>query len=88
MTHARELANFGGREGRVVLPAVPPAAFVSTLRREASGAIVLGGPRVEVKRGLISAAEAAAAGVGGGGGSGRRREPEPGREPGRGPGGG
>ena len=81
--HALELARFGGREGRVVLPDAPPAAFVETLRREAStplfvacrnghlavvrlrGAIVLGGPRVEVERGLISAEEAAEAGVGG-----------------------
>ena len=64
--HALELASFGGREGRVVLPDAPPAAFVETLRcEEASDAIVLGGPRFEVKRGLISAEEAAEAGVGG-----------------------
>jgi hypothetical protein len=63
--HALELASFGGREGRVVLPDAPPAAFVETLRCDASDAIVLGGPRFEVKRGLISAEAAAAAGVGG-----------------------
>ena len=63
--HALELASFGGREGRVVLPDAPPAAFVETLRCDASDAIVLGCPRFEVKRGLISAEEAAEAGVGG-----------------------
>ncbi len=51
--HASELKRFGGREGRVELPAAPSAAFASTLRREATGAIVLGGPRVLVKQGLI-----------------------------------
>jgi hypothetical protein len=58
-----ELLRFGGREGRVVLPAAPPVTFaLPPLEAPLSSAFVLGGTSFLLKRGLISSAEAAAAG--------------------------
>ena len=61
-SYEKELEDFGGREGRVKLPASPPASFVLP-PCEASGAFVLGGARFEHRRGMITAEQARARGV-------------------------
>jgi hypothetical protein len=61
-SYEAELEEFGGREGRVELPAAPPASFVLP-PREASRAFVLGGPRFEYRRSLITAEQARERGV-------------------------
>ena len=56
-----EMGKFGGREGRVKLTAAPPASVA--LPPCEAGAFVLGGPRFEQQRGLITAEQARERGV-------------------------
>ena len=58
--YAEEMAAYGGRAGRVVLPDAPPAAFELPPTEKESGAFVLGGPPFLAAR----------SGGGGGGGGG------------------